>query len=62
MKDYSNLNLQEDIAEYKSVLQDQLYLHGKADYFKKTAKACSKRIKFNETLLRLIENLCLLNF
>ena len=37
-----NFNLQEDIAENKLLLQAQLYLHGKANCFKKTGKKLFK--------------------
>ena len=33
-----NLNLREDLDQYKSALQDQLLKHGKSDYFGSTAK------------------------
>ena len=33
-----NLNLRDDLEQYKSALQDQFLKHGKADHFKNTAK------------------------
>ena len=33
-----NLNLREDLEEYRSALQDQLLKHGKSDHFGNTAK------------------------
>ena len=37
-----NLNLREDLEEYKSALQDQLLKHGKSGHFGNTAKTLFK--------------------